>query len=142
MGIAYRVDEPRGVTVSAWTGEVARDEVMSHVAALAATPEWGASGRILSDLTGLSPRALPDPDDVADLADAFVAQLDGRAQPAKWAIVARGAFNRALQFGDEIGDAERRVLVFLDLESACIWLGVAVGRIRPVLDALRHEAAN
>jgi hypothetical protein len=140
MGIAYRVDEPKGVSVSAWTGEVTRGEAMGHLASLAATPGWGATRCILTDLTGLSPPALPDRGEVSELADAFVTQLSDRAQPAKWAIVASAAFNVALQFGDEIDDDGRKVLVFLDLASACIWLGVDMARIRPVLDVLRREA--
>jgi hypothetical protein len=140
MGIAYRVDGPQGISVSSWTGEVTREEAMRHLAALAETPEWSSARRILTDLTGLSASALPDRDQVAEIADAFVSQLSDRAQPAKWAIVASSAFNRALQFGDEVGDSDRRVLVFLDLASACIWLGVDLDQVRAALDTRRAEA--
>jgi len=140
MGIAYRVNDPKGVSVSAWTGDVTPEEAMRHLAFLAATPEWGATGRILTDLTGVSRAALPDREQVSELADAFVAQIASRTQPTKWAVVASAAFNRALQFGDEIHGSQHRLLVFLDLASACIWLGVDLARVRPVLDALREEA--
>jgi hypothetical protein len=143
MGIAFRVDEPKGVNVSAWVGEVTLDEAMGHLASVAATPGWAASRRILTDLSGVSGRALPSREHVSHLAAALVAQLPGRAPAAKWAIVGSAAFSRALQFSNEIGDdPDRRVLVFLDLASACIWLGVDMDRVRPVIDVLRHEACS
>jgi hypothetical protein len=141
MGIAFRVDEPKGVNVSAWVGEVTLDEAMAHLASVAAAPGWPASRRILSDLSGVSPSALPTREQVSTFATALVAQLPDSAPPAKWAIVGNAAFNKAVQFSDEIGDEpERRLLVFLDLASACIWLGVDMDRVRPVINDLRHEA--
>lgn len=142
MGIAYRVDEPSGVSVSVWTGEVTRDQAMQHVADLEASPEWGARGRILTDLTGLASSALPDRDQVSELADAFLEQLHGRAQPARWAVVANVAFDRASQFAKAIDSEVRSLIVFFDLASACIWLGVELDALRPVLASLRAEARS
>src|SRR5690349_3466112 len=99
MGIAYRHDEPHGISVSVWTGEVVLKQALRHVAKIAADPGWGASDRILSDLTGLSFSALPSRDHVAALAAAFSEQLDGRTRPARWAVVASAAFGEASQFG-------------------------------------------
>jgi hypothetical protein len=142
VGIAYRVNEPDGVSVSVWTGEVTSDQAMQHVAELAASPDWGTRGRILTDLTGLVFSALPDRDQVSELADAFTKQLDGRAQPSRWAIVANVAFPRASQFSEAIVGEVRSLIVFFDLASACIWLDIELDALRPVLESLRVEARS
>ncbi len=142
VGIAYRVDGPDGVSVSVWTGEVSRDQAMQHVADVAARSDWGAGGRILTDLTGLTSSALPGRDQVAELAEAFVEQLDGRARPARWALVANVAFDRASQFREAIDTEVSSLSVFFDLASACIWLGVELDALRPVLESLRVEARS
>ena len=142
MGIAFRVDEPGGVSVSVWAGEVTSNQALAHVAALAAAPGWGAGGRILTDLTAVASTSLPDREQVSELARRFVDQLDARTRPAKWAVIANASFNRAAQFGEEIGEEGRRLIVFFDLASACIWLGVDLDTIRPVIEHLREEARS
>jgi hypothetical protein len=140
VGIAYRVDQSTGVSVSVWAGHVTFDAAMGHVAELRGTPEWGAGGRILTDLSGVPASALPDPDQVDKLASAFRDLIDGRTQQARWAFVANAAFMRASQFGEAIHDEVRSALVFFELASACIWLGVDRDAVRTAIDSLRAEA--
>ena len=140
MGIAYQVDPSTGVSVSVWQGHVTLEEAMQHVADLRAMPEWGAGGRILTDLSGVPSSALPDPGQVAKLAAAFMDLIDGRTQQAKWAFVANAAFMRASQFGEAIHEEVRSVLVFFDLASACIWLDVDRDALRGVIESLRIQA--
>jgi hypothetical protein len=142
VGIAYRIDQSTGVSVSVWLGHVDFEEAAQHVADLLATPEWGAGGRILTDLSGVPAAALPDRDQIARLASAFQRVVDGRTQQAKWAFVANAAFMRASQFGEAIHDEVRSLLVFFDLASACIWLGVDRDAIRSVIESLRIEAQS
>jgi len=142
MGIAYRVDEPAGVSTSVWAGLVTYDQAMQHVAALAATPEWGAGGLILTDLTAVASTSFPDREQVSELASRFVDQLDDRSRSTKWAVIANEIFSRASQFGEELGDAARRLIVFFDLASACIWLGVDLDAMRAVIERLREEARS
>jgi hypothetical protein len=118
------------------------EEATQHVNSLWATPEWGAGGRILTDLSGVSASAIPEPDQVAKLASAFHGLLDGRTEEAKWAFVANAAFMRASQFGEAIHDEVRSLLVFFDLASACIWLNVDRDAIRAVIESLRIEAQS
>ena len=122
--------------------ERSRDEALRHVADLAATPAWGADGRILTDLTGLVSSALPDRDQVAGLAEVFAEQLDGRTRPARWAVIANVAFDRAAQFAEAIEADVRSLTVFFDLASACMWLGVDFYEVRPVIQSLRLEARS
>jgi hypothetical protein len=142
MGIAYRVDEPKGISISVWAGEITTEQATLHIATLAREPDWGAGGRILTDLTAVASSSLPNREQVSELARDFDEHLAGRARPAKWAVVANLSFNRASQFGEEISDEGRRLIPFFDVASACIWLGVDLDKIRPVLEKLRHEALS
>jgi hypothetical protein len=140
MGIAYRAQGPRGLSIEAWVGEITLDHAQQHLAALAALPEWGATGRVLTDLSGMSPVALPGRDEVALLAREFEHQISDHSRTSNWAVVANVAYKRASEFGDEIAPGGRRLSVFYELESACIWLGVDLADVRPALKALRDEA--
>jgi hypothetical protein len=142
MGIAYRHDEPHSISVSVWTGEVNLKQALRHVAKIAADPEWGASDRILSDLTGMDSSALPSRDQVAALAAAFSEQLDGRTRPARWAVVASSAFAEASQFGRAIDEDVRSVMVFFDLASACTWLRSDYQAVHRIIASLRVEAGR
>jgi len=86
--------------------------------------------------------SFPDREQVAELASRFVDQLDDRSRSTKWAMVANQIFSQASQFGEELGDAARRLIVFFDLASACIWLGVDLDAMRAVIERLREEARS
>jgi hypothetical protein len=139
MGIAFRVDPATGMTVSVWHGNVSAEDALRHMRDLWATPEWGSGARILSDLTGVSSSALPPLDQVAELAAAFANLIDGRTRKASWAVVANLGYQHASQFADAIRHEVRRVMVFSDLVSACLWLGVDAEALRPVIESLRIE---
>jgi hypothetical protein len=105
MGIAYRTDGPGGVSVSVWVDKVTRKRALQHVVDLAAEPDWGASGRILTDLSYVSSRSIPTPDQVLKMAYLFEEQIGGRTRSARWAVMANQAFDEATRFGDEIRTA-------------------------------------
>ena len=140
MGIAYRPVGPQGLSIEAWVGEITPADAMQHLAAVAATPGWGATGRVLSDLSGMSPVALPSREELSYLARQFEERMSDHSRTANWAVVANVAYKRVSEFGDELASSGRRLSVFLELESACIWLGVDLAEVRPAIKKLRDEA--
>jgi hypothetical protein len=140
MGIAYRTDGPGGVSVSVWVDKVTRKRALQHVVDLAAEPDWGARGRILTDLSYVSSRSIPTGDQVLKMAHLFEEQIGGRTRSARWAVMANQAFDEATRFGDEIRDKVRSLIVFFDLASACMWLDADVQAMRVVIEELRQEA--
>jgi hypothetical protein len=141
MGIAFRSDIAGGVSVAVWAGSVTRDDIAEHLAALHALPQWGAGGRILTDLTGLAPGLRPTHDELLELRDAFGHDLAERTRAARWAIVASGTFEEAAEFGRQLHDDTRDLTVFFDLPSACIWLGVDLDATRVTIEQLRKIAS-
>jgi hypothetical protein len=139
MGISYRLDEARGLSVSVWSGEIGLDERRRHMAALAADPGWGVGGLVLTDLRGVDEPSRPDADRLLDAASTFLAQLGDRARHARWAIVASTTFREAQRFGAYIEEEVPRVIVFNDLSTASTWLGVDPDDVRATVDGLRAE---
>jgi hypothetical protein len=137
MGIAYRCDEGTGLCVSVWDGEVTVDDRHRHIAALAADPQWGARGLLLTDLTGVSAAHRPSAKEVLDAAAEFSAKLAEPVRHAKWAMVANETFVLAQRFSTYLEEEVPRLIVFNDLDTACTWLGVDTAASRAVIDELR-----
>lgn len=139
MGIAYRSNVGNGLSVSVWDGDVTPQQRVDRISVLGSDPEWGASGLILTDLTGVSAASRPKADDIADAAEQFLAQVAGRVSQAKWAIVADHAFDEARDFGERIESEVPRVIVFNNLDTACSWLGTDAAVARESVASLRQE---
>ena len=139
MGIAYCRDEARGLSVSVWDGEVTVDQRQRHMTALASDPDWGTGGLLLTDLTGVSAASLPTAEKILDAASVFLAHLAPQARKAKWAMLADATFHLAQRFGAYIEEEVPRMIVFNDLDTASIWLGVGETELREIVDELRRE---
>jgi hypothetical protein len=139
MGIAYRCDPTTGIGVEVWHGDVGLDVARLHVEQLAKDPEWAASRRIITDLTGLASESHPTADQIKRLSDAFLQQLAYLVSDAKWSIVADRVFAEALVFGEQVRHEVRRMIVFTNLVTACVWLGVDREDVEPVIEELRRE---
>ena len=142
MGIAYRCDEKTGLSLSVWDGEVTTDDRRRHIAALASDPDWGARGRLLTDLTGVSAAGRPSAKSVLDAAAEFSEKLAGQVRNAQWAIVAGETFVLAQRFGSYLEEEVHRLIVFNDLDTACTWLGVDAADARELIGELRESLRN
>jgi hypothetical protein len=142
MGIAYRCDSATGLSVEVWDGDVTPDEARRHIQTLAADPQWSASRRIVTDLTSLSAESRPTAEQLSGLADAFLQQLAYLVGGVKWSVIADRAFDDALGFGARIKHEVRRMIVFNNLTTASVWLGLDASDVQPVIDALRQQIRN
>jgi hypothetical protein len=140
VGIAYRVDEPEGLSIGVWAGRVTVEEVAHHVATLAATPAWGAHGRILTDLSALDEDSRPTVEQISKLVELIRSELSGRTAALQWAVIANTAFDDATRFAEGLADDARRLIVFSTVLPACTWLGVDASRVLRVAAELRDEA--
>jgi hypothetical protein len=140
MGIAYRCDKRMGVCVSVWDGVVTDEQRRQHMAILAADPEWGAGGLLLTDLTGVSAAMRPTAKQILETAADFAERLAPVVRDAKWAMVAGETFVLAQRFGSYLEEEVPRLIVFNDLATACTWLGVDGAEVGNLLEELRAEA--
>jgi hypothetical protein len=139
MGIAYRCDTTTGVSIEVWDGTITFDMARMHLDRLTNDPQWAASRRIITDLTGIAAESRPTVDEVKMLSDAFLQQLAYLVGNAKWSVIADRTFAEALVFGEQVRHEVRRMIAFTNLITACVWLGVDVDDVQPVIDDLRRE---
>jgi hypothetical protein len=139
MGISYRCDAASGIGVEVWDGEITADVARQHLERLAADPQWATSRRLVTDLTGIDADSRPTPATLAQVADAFLQQLAYRVGDVKWSVIADRTFDEALGFGERIKHEVRRMIVFNNLATACVWLGIDPSVVRPVIDDLRRQ---
>jgi hypothetical protein len=139
MGIAYHCDTTTGLSLEVWDGVITLDVALQHLKQLANDPQWSASRRIITDLTGIAAESRPAPDEVTLLGDAFLQQLAYLVGNAKWSVIADPTFAEAVVFGEHVRHEVRRMTAFTNLITACVWLGVHVAEVQPVLDDLRRQ---
>jgi hypothetical protein len=139
MGIAYRCDDPPGIAVSVWHGDVTETETRAHVAALGADPRWEAARVYLTDMTTVAHTARPSDEAVAELAKVFRSTLAGHVGSARWAVVGTSIFEQLVMFGMHLEDALPNLVAFSSLGSASAWAGLDLDRVSPVIDDLRGQ---
>jgi len=134
MGIAYR--HTSRISVDVWHGTVDVLEAARHVERLAAEPEWGVQGSILTDLTSIAEESRPSPEDLKQIATMFIEHMGDRVRDAKWAVLANLTFEDATIFSQYVEPNAPRLIVFNDLATACAWLGIDEADVRPIIDEL------
>jgi hypothetical protein len=134
MGIAYRIDRARGLTVFVWHGTVTERDTIDHLLQLAADTEWPNGRLSLTDLTTVGDVVLPD----ADLLDELVAGTDLREKLEK-VVVVRPELLRGSSIKEAAASVGMDPKPFGDLESACAHLGVDVHVVRATIADLRES---
>jgi hypothetical protein len=137
--IVYHIDKKAGITYVIWDGVVAAETYIAHVKRLLADPDWPpARGLHLSDLRSASLDSTID----KTVLEQAVAMF--RAHPktpiVRTAIVAHGAFQQALLYERLVSAIEPSVIVFHNLDTACIWLGTDPASAARELNFLRARA--
>jgi hypothetical protein len=139
MGIKYRIDQKKGITLALWEGLVTAEEFLAHVRRLTSDPDWPPPRRLhFADLRSTSLDASIDEGILETAADLYARRLE-RLAGMKAAIVAGSlqAYTKAVvveRLADRYGAS---VIVFNGLDTACTWLGVEVEEVEGALQELR-----
>lgn len=137
-GRHYGPGEPR-VSVDVWSGTIEPRAAERHVEKLAAEPEWGVQGLILTDLTGIAEESRPSADTLRHVAAIFVERMGDRVRDAKWAVVADVTFEDATRFSHYVEATAPRMIVFNQLTTACTWLGINESDVRTIIEEIRTD---
>ena len=141
MTIIYHIDKQAGITYVVWDGIVAAKQYLSHVKKLLADPDWPpARGLHLSDLRSTSIDATIDKAVLEQAVGMFAEHP--KISTIKTAIVAHGAFHQALLYEQLISPYEPSVIVFHNLNTACIWLGADSESAAQAIKSLRARARD
>ena len=138
MGIDYRSDVERGLTISVVDGLVTAEEFHAHAERQRNDPVWHTTTRLLTDARTAVTRAVGT-DELSAFAALYAGMRSGEL-PFRNAIVAGVDFDLAGRYGDLRTDRSgSSTIAFNDLETACTWLGIEVSVARSVIGTLRNE---
>jgi hypothetical protein len=139
MTIIYHIDQQAGITYVVWDGVVAAEPYIAHVKRLLADPDWPpARGLHLSDLRSTSLDSTIDKALLVKTVGLFGEHP--KISTVRTAIVAHEAFHQALMYERLISPIEPSVIVFHNLDTACLWLGTDSAAAARELDSLRARA--
>ncbi len=142
MSIVYSIDKEKGITFVRWDGMVTADEFLAHVHRLTSDANWPPEKRLqLSDLRNTSTDSSIDKSTLETAADLFGKQTKKIAD-MKAAIVAQDEFNKAVAFERYVFKYIPSVIVFNDLHTACMWLGISVEEAEGALQRLQARACG
>jgi hypothetical protein len=139
MPMAYRVIPHHQLSVTVVEGRVDADDLRALAGRQASDPVWHAATRMLTDNT----RAIVDEvsaDTIAEFA-ALYDDMRGSDPPCRDAIVAAQSFSLSRRFANERPRrAAVTTIVFSELATACMWLGVDYVEVSETVMSLRSDS--
>jgi len=138
MGIRHRYFEAIDLLVTVWDGAITRDEWAEVARRHVADPTWAAGYRRLTDATSADVSALTS-DDVEAIATIYRGAPGAELRGVKLAIVAYEGFELAQRSERDFHELGVTTFVFLDLSTACTWLGVPTDVVLEAVTDLRAQ---
>ena len=138
MGLIHVSDRQKNVTYIVWDGTVTWDDWIQHVQTLVADPGWLVSSRFIADLQSVANSSSIREDQI-DQATTVPGADPSRLAGKRGAVVARQEFRRATRFSDLIARFGTATVVFNQLDTACIFLGLDLQETLKQLEGLRAE---
>lgn len=137
MGIAYRLDQGLGLTLTVFDGVITGEEWRTKVRALFADPAWPPGRLNLTDLRTADSSLLTaaDRNEIYAINAHHANQLVGM----KSAAIAGVHFDETREFERGNRPSGIRLIAFDDLGPACAWLGIDAALVGPMITVLRDE---
>lgn len=138
MPILQKFEQDKGVAFVVWTGTVTPEEWFPKAKSFAVHPTWPRTSRVLADLLSVrdtSSIGIPDLEHAVRIFSAEPSYLPGK----RMAILARNEFGKARHFGQLMGRFGMSVLVFNNLDTACLFLGLDVAYASPILADMHKQ---
>jgi hypothetical protein len=138
VGVLHLIAKDEGIALDAWDGIVTADDYLASWHDLTQHADWPPRRRLhLGDLRRASPDPALDPSALRAVATMYGQYRDDFAQ-VRSAIVADEAFAQAFSF-QTLMAANISMVVFNELSTACVWLGMDVGWAGQVLEQLQAQ---
>ena len=123
MGIRYRVHVEKKIVFVVWKGVISAEVWFEHIQRLIADSHWPSISAMLVNLHSVT--------DVSSIGEAEIKHavslfnsIPEALSNKRIAVVAGDAFWKSRRFGQLIAPYGPSVLVFNDLSTACIYLGL------------------
>ncbi len=139
MGILYHMDHEKDVGYICWSGTVTAADFIAQARRNISDPDWPPQHGLLADLRHASVNASFDAAFAAQVVKLYL-PLQVKVRGLRAAIVANSLFEKAKIFERIVSGYSPSVIVFNDLDTACVWLGVDVKTAKANLQLLREKA--
>ena len=136
MGINYSCDRQRDIIFLVWDGKVTWDNWLTHIHKLQAEPDWSAISRVIADLQTANDTSSMGNREIDQAADIFGSQRHLLSRK-RIAVIARDEFGKSKRFGDAIAKFGAIFIVFSNLNTACLFLGIDEQEARQKFAELR-----
>ena len=138
MSIIQHFDPQKKMFFVVWLGTVEADEWFQYAAKLTSHPAWSTTPRILADLQFVRDTSTIGNEEIARAVQIF--SNDRKALATKQiAVVARDQFGKARHFGDLVARFGVALVVFNNLDTACLFLGLDVSYASQRIHELRSK---
>ena len=136
MGINYRVHVEKKIVFVAWKGVISAEIWYEHIQRLIADTHWPSVSAMLVNLHSIT--------DVSSIGEAEIQHavalfnsIPEALSNKRIAAVASDAFWKSRRFGQLIAPYGPSVLVFNDMSTACIYLGIKLTDATKAIQELR-----
>lgn len=136
MDILNSCDIERSVIFVVWDGEVNWEEWRGLIPRLLADPAWTSISRLIADVQTVTDTSSLGDREMGEVAAIFGSNLSAVAKKHV-AVIAREEFSKVKHFGDLISSIGTSMVVFNNLDTACLYLGIDLMETRQRLDELR-----
>lgn len=138
MGILHQYDGQRGVLHIVWDGIVTWRDWSKQIENVTGDPLWRSSQRFLADLRSVTDTSTIGPAEVDEAVKLFSADRDSLTHK-RGAIIALQEFGRARRFADLLTRFGSSVVIFNNIDTACLFLGLDVAETNRLLEGLRRQ---
>jgi len=135
MPIDYYIDKDRGCTICVWHDHVAAIDIEKHILRLMADADWPSRKLIhLMDLRKAKLDVSINEEILLKTAKTLGERLTN--QRVKLAMVAESNYEKALFFEKEFMKYQPSAIIFYDLHSACMWLGLSDFEVERIIEKM------
>jgi len=134
MSNTYVIKSP-DLIIEAWAGHITYEEFVEHENRHLQDPNFPTPAKVLVDITRASFDSTIGENEIQSFVDIYQHHRE-KVTGARVAIVAGKDFSRASLYGKMAERYMISVIVFNNLPSACVWLGIDSKRARQELDRI------
>jgi hypothetical protein len=136
MGILHYSDIKKGIIYIVWDGEVTWDDWRKQIQTLLADPAWPVFPRFIADLWTVSDTSTIGYEEIDEAVSIFTSNQTALGNK-RGAVVARDVFGKAGRFVKQIARFGTSMVVFNNLDTACLFLGIDLHETHQTLERLR-----
>ena len=139
MGIKYRAHVEKQIIFVLWDGVITADEWFEHIDRLITDPLWPSISAMLVDLQSITDFSSIEEAEIEHAVALFNSVPDSLSNK-KVAVVAGNAFWKSRRFGQLVSPFGPSVIVFNDMSTACVYMGIKPTEALKAIQQLRDDA--